>query len=173
MKPHHHRTLVSGFEAVFHDPRPQPARGAEFSDFLKKMVVDIEEERQAAGKLVNLKPRLERRLHVRDPIGEGECEFLHRGRTGFADVITGDRNSIPVWDFAAGEIEYISNYPHRAARWINVGAAGNVLFENVILDSTAKFVPADTALLSHCQVEREQNRGCGIDRHRGRDTIER
>src|SRR5215472_11766753 len=101
MESHHHRTLISGFEALFHDASPQPARSAELGDLLEEIIMDVEEERQAAGKLVNLEPSLERGFDVSDRIGQGERKFLHRSRTGFADVIARNRNSIPVGNFAA------------------------------------------------------------------------
>ena len=45
------RARVGGAEAVAHDARPQPPRGAELGDLLEEVVVGVEEERQPLAEL--------------------------------------------------------------------------------------------------------------------------
>src|SRR5437667_5922591 len=95
MKAQHLRPWLGGVETVAHNPCPQPTRCPEFGDFLQKMVVDIEKERQLHPERVYLEPRFERRLDVGDPIGQREGDLLYRRRAGFADVIATDADRIP------------------------------------------------------------------------------
>ena len=59
------------------------------------------------------------------------------------------------------------------ARRVDVGAARDVLLEDVVLDGAADALPGDALLLGEHEVEREQDRRRGVDRHRGRDAVER
>ena len=53
----HHRARVLRAEALLHDARPEPARGAELRDLLEEVAVAGEEERQAGAKSSILRPR--------------------------------------------------------------------------------------------------------------------
>ena len=57
----HRRGLVAGAEALAHDPRPHPPRGAELRDLLEDVVVGVEEEGQARRELVDRQPGVDRR----------------------------------------------------------------------------------------------------------------
>ena len=53
-------------ESIAHDPRPEAASGAELGDLLEEVVVRVEEKRQALSERVDVKPGVDRRLHVSD-----------------------------------------------------------------------------------------------------------
>src|SRR5208282_5022820 len=173
MKPHHHRAFILGAEALLHYFRPQPPRRPKLRDFLEEVVVHVEEERQPARERVELQPRFERGIDVRDPVGKGEREFLRRGRASLADVVAGDRYRVPVRNFLRRKAENVSDDPHRAARRIDVRAARDVFLQHVVLDGAVDLVPADPAALRHDQVQRQQDRRGRVDRHRGRNLVER
>ena len=44
------RARIGGAEALAHEPRPQPAGGAELGDLFEEVVVRVEEERQPLAK---------------------------------------------------------------------------------------------------------------------------
>ena len=125
---------AGGAEPIAHEPRPQPARRAELGDLLEKVVVRVEEERQPLSERVDVEPGVDRRLHVGDRVGERERDFLHRRRSRFADVIAADRDRVPVRQLALAERKDVGDDPQRRARRIDVGAARDVLLEDVVLN---------------------------------------
>ena len=69
--------------------------------------------------------------------------------------------------------EEVGRDPHRGPRREDVVPARDVLLEDVVLDRAAKR-GAGNALLLRCElVEQEQERSGRVDRHRGRDAVER
>jgi len=69
-----------GAVPLVHDPRVDPAGGAELRHLLEDGVVRVEEEGELRGELVDVEPAIEAVLDVREPVGEGEGEFLNRRR---------------------------------------------------------------------------------------------
>ena len=92
------RLRVRGAEAVAHQRRPQPPRGAELRHLLEEVVVRVEEEGEARAELVRRKARLDGRRAVGDPVRERERELLDGRRAGLADVVAGDRDRVPARD---------------------------------------------------------------------------
>ena len=125
---------LRGAEAVAHQPRPQPPRGAELRHLLQEVVVRVEEEREALAERVDVEPRVDRRLHVGDRVGEGERHLLHRRRARLADVIAADRDRVPLRHLALAEREDVGDDAQRRLGRIDVGAARDVLLEDVVLD---------------------------------------
>ena len=61
----HERGLFA-LEAVAHDACPQPARGAELRDFLQKIIVRVEEKREARREVVDVETGVDARpAHTR------------------------------------------------------------------------------------------------------------
>ena len=90
MEAEHLRARVARAEALAHEPRPKPARGAELRDLFEEVVVRVEEEGEARGELVDLQARVDRGLDVGDGVGEREGDLLHGGRARLADVVAAD-----------------------------------------------------------------------------------
>jgi hypothetical protein len=79
--------------AVAQPPGPDAPRRPELRDLLEQIDVGIEEERQPRRERVDGQATLLPELDVGEPVGQREAEFLHGGRAGFADVVTGDAGS--------------------------------------------------------------------------------
>ena len=167
------RPRIGRMKTVFHDPRPQPPGRAELRDFLEKIVVGVEEEREPLAELIDVEPRVDRRLHVRDGVCEGERHFLYGGRTGLADVITADRDRVPVRQLAFAERENVGHDPKRRTRRIDVRAARDVLLQDVVLDRARKSRQPDALSLGDGDVQRKKDDGGRVDRHRRGDAVER
>src|SRR5581483_1251568 len=60
------------------------------SQFLKEVVMGVEEKAQARAELIDVESAPNRPLDVLHPVIKGECEFLQGGRAGFADVVSAD-----------------------------------------------------------------------------------
>ena len=131
------RLLVLRAEALRHDPVPHAPRGPELRDLFEEVVVPVPEERQARRELVDVEAGVDRGLHVRDPVRQRERDLLHRGAAGFADVVAGDRDRVPLRDVVAAVGEDVGDDPHRLTRRVDVGAARDVLLEQVVLDRPA------------------------------------
>src|SRR5437667_10544736 len=99
MKPKHLRTRIARGESIPHDPSPQSASSAEFRDLFQKLIVRVEEESYARGELIYFQPTVDCRLHIGDCVRKRERNLLRRGRAGFTNVITGNRNRVPSRDF--------------------------------------------------------------------------
>ena len=67
------RPRVRRSEALPHDPGPQPSRRAELRHLLEEVVVRVEEERQPLAERVGRETGRDRRVAVRDAVGEREA----------------------------------------------------------------------------------------------------
>ena len=144
----HHRLLVLRAEPVAHQPRPHPPRGAELGDLLEQLAPGGEEEAQAAGEAVDVQSPGLGRLDVGDGVGEREGEFLGGGGPGLAHVVAGDGDGVPAGHLAGAELEHVGDQAHRRRRRVDVGAARDVLLEDVVLDRAAEARPRDAAPLA-------------------------
>src|SRR5208282_3292494 len=113
-------------EFVAHHPGPDPARRAEFGDLLEEIVVRIEEEREALSEVVHVETPLLRLRDVGASVREREGELLDRGRTGFADVVTRDRDRIPARGRAGPELDRVGHEAERVARRVEELLLGDV-----------------------------------------------
>ena len=167
------RLRVRGAEALGHHARPQAARRPELRHLLEEVVVRVEEERQPLAEVVGREPRRDRRLAVGDPVRDRERELLDRRRARLADVVAGDRDRVPARQPLGAVREQVGRQPHRRTRREDVVPAGDVLLEDVVLHRAAQRVRRDALLLGDELVEEQQERRRGVDRHRGRDPLER
>jgi hypothetical protein len=166
-------TRVGGAEAIAHDPRPQPACGAELRDLFEEVVVRVEEERQALAEGVRLQTAVDARLHVGNAVRERERHLLHGRRSRLADVIAADRNRVPLRRLALAERDDVRGDTQRRTRRVDIRAARDVLLEDVVLNRARHLPRVATLPARHRDVEREQDDGRRVDRHRSRDTIQR
>ena len=161
-------------EALRHDAVPHAPGGAELGHLLEDVVVAVEEEGQAGPEVVDVEAGIDGRLHVRDGVGEREGDLLHRRRAGLADVVAGDGDGVPAGDALAAVGEDVGDDPHRRAGRVDVGPAGDVLLEQVVLDRPATDVGRrHPLLLGHELVEQEQDGRRRVDGHRRGDLVER
>ena len=70
-------------------------------------------------------------------------------------------------------LEDVGGQPHRRLGRVDVVAARHVLLEHVVLDRAAQLLGGDALLLADQLVEQQQDRRRRVDRHRGRDLVER
>src|SRR6266851_5332380 len=80
----------------------------------------------------------ERGLDVGDAVCEGEGDFLDGGGAGFADVITGDGDGVPLGKMVAAPGENVGDDAHGGAHGIDVGAASDVFLQDVVLNGAGK-----------------------------------
>ena len=165
--------VVVGAKTFAHQARPEPACRTELRDFLEQIAVRREEEGQSWCECVDGEPCIDGLLHVCQRVGKGECEFLYRGRTGFANVVTRNRNRIPQWHFFCTEPEHLGGQRERWRGRIDVCAARDVFLEDVVLHRAGKCSACNTAFFRDDDVHREQRGRGRVDRHARRDLVER
>ena len=88
------------------------------------------------------RPASTRGLDVGDRVGQRERDLLNGGRAGLADVIAADRDRIPLRHVLARRTHDVGHDPERRARRVDVGAARDVLLEDVVLDACRRALPA-------------------------------
>ena len=69
--------------------------------------------------------------------------------------------------------EDVGDDAHGVTDGINVGAARDVLLEDVVLDSAGELADVRAGAAGDSHVEGEQDAGRGVDGHRGGDAVER
>ncbi len=173
MEAHQQRALGSRPVALAHHARPDPPRGAVLRDLLEEVEVRVEEEGEPRREVVDVEPALDRRLDVREPVGERECELLGRGRARLADVVAGDRDRMEERHLLRAELDHVHDEPHRGLGREDPLLLRDVLLEDVRLGGAAETVARDALLLADADVVGEQDRRGRVDRHRRGDLAER
>ncbi len=80
---------------------------------------------------------------------------------------------MPLRELGGAVLDHVRDEPHRRLGREDVLLLGDVLLEDVRLDRPAELRRRHALLLGDRDVEGEQDRGGGVDRHRGRDLAER
>src|SRR5260370_39529019 len=95
MKAQSARSVRLRAEALQHDCAPHAPCRAKLGDLFDEIVVHIEEKRQLSPQVIDVQPRVDRRLHVSDYGGPSEGELLCRILPCLAEAISVDRGRIP------------------------------------------------------------------------------
>ena len=164
--------LLHGVEALLHDPGPHPAGRPELGDLLEEVHVAGEEERDPPCEGVQRHAGVEGGRDVGDGVGQGEGDLLHRGAARLPHVVAGDGDDVPPGDALLAVGEEIGDEPHALAGGEDVGAAGGVLLQDVVLDRAPDAVCRHAVALGDQLVGEQQDRGGRVDGHRRRDEVE-
>ena len=135
--------------------------------------MDIPEKRETGGKAVDIEPAGDAAFDVRKPVRQREGELLRRGGTGFANVITGDRNRIPERRMLRAPLEHVDDDFERGLDRIDPGMLGHVFLEDVVLDRAAQFRDRDALLFGGRHIKAKEDGGRAVDRHGRGDLVER
>ncbi len=132
----------------------------------------VEEERELRGKIVDVLAGLAGGVDVGDAVGEGEGHLLGSRAPRLADVVSRDRDGVPPRHALAAKGEGVGDESHGRFRRKDVGPAGDVLLQDVVLHGTGEFLGRHALALGHRDIEAEQDGGGRVDGHRGRRAIE-
>ena len=133
----------------------------------------VKEKRQPRRKLVHSQAGVQPGLHVSDAVGEGERQFLHRGRPGFPNMVAADADDVPARQLACPESQHILDQPHARPRRDDPFFLGDELLQHIRLGRPAQLIAPVPGTFRGHQVHRQQDVGGRVDRHRGGDTIQR
>ena len=123
--------------------------------------------------VVHRQPRLQRRVHVGDAVGEGEGHLLRRRRAGLGHVVAGDRDGVPPRDLLSAVGERVRDEPQGRFRRVDIRAARDVLLQHVVLDRAGQLPARNAMLFGDELIEQQQHRGRRVDRHRRRHLVQR
>src|SRR5580692_10966957 len=161
MEAEEERTWVFRVETVAYDFGPEAAGGTVLGDLFEEVAVSVEEKGELRGKFVDGEAGVERGLDVGDAVGQCEGDFLDGRRSGFANVVAGDGDGVPLGEIVAAPRENVGDDAHGRTNRINVRAAGDIFLEDVVLDGAGNFGDGN--------VEAEEDGGGGVDGHGGGD----
>src|SRR6266436_887111 len=125
------------------------------------MTVGVEEERKLRGEVVDVEAG-----------GEREGDFLDGGRAGFANVVAGNGDGVPLGKMAAAPGENVGDDAHGGAHGIDISAAGDVFLEDIVLHGAGKFLQAGALAFRDGYVQAEEDGGRCVDGHGGGNSFE-
>ena len=169
----HHGVRAGRAVALLHRARPHPAEGAELGDLLEEVVVRVEDPRHPRRHVVDRRARRDAAVEVGEGVGERERDLLCGRRAGLADVVAGDGDRVEARRLGGAVVDEVRRQPHRGPRREDVGPARDVLLEHVVLRGAHDHVRLVPLLLRRDDVHRHEDRRGRVDRHRGRDAVQR
>ena len=152
-------------EAFFHDAGPQAAGRTEFSNFFKQVQTCGENPGDAGREVVDFLPCFDCRFDISDGVGEGKSDFLYRGGACFTDMVSAYADGVPFGNILGTVLEGIVNQTHRRTRREDVGAAGDIFFQNIVLDCASQLFRLNAVLFRNCHVHRQEHGGRSVDGH--------
>ena len=131
-----------------------------------------EEEREAGSEGLQPEAGGDGGRNVGDGVGQREGDLLHGGAPRLPHVVAGDGDDVPAGDPLLAVGEEVGHQAHAGAGREDVGAAGRVLLQDVVLHRAPDPVRRHPVALRHELVGEQQDRGGGVDGHRRRDEVE-
>ena len=147
---------------------PQLGEGAHLADFGDEAQPGIDEEADPAdrGGKIGRRHRIAHPVEHRDGGGERIGQLLHRRRPGLLQMVAADVDRVPFRRLAAGEGDHVGGEPHRGFGRKDVGAAGEIFLDDIVLGRAGEFGPLRALPFGRRDIEREQPRRRRVDRHR-------
>ena len=165
MNTKHHGLWLLSVETLLHNLSPYAAGSAELSNFFQNVVMCIPEEGETACEIINVQTSLNSSLAICNTISNGKCNFLRSSRACLTDMITGNRDSIPLWNVLGAILKDIGNQTHGWTWREDISTTSSILLQNIVLNSTLQLVSWYTLLLCNSDVHSQQN-GCRcVDSH--------
>ena len=165
MNTQHHGLWLLSMEALLHNLCPNATGSTELCNLFEYIVVCIPEEGQTASKIIYVQASLDSSLNICNTISDGECDFLGSGRTSLTDVITGNRDSVPLWNILGAIFKYVGDQTHGWTWREDVGTTCSILLQDIILNGTLQLISWNALLLSNCNVHGQQYGSWSIDSH--------
>src|SRR5208283_3300212 len=100
-----------------------------------------EEKTETRSEVVDVEAAPSRPLDIFDAIVDGKGQFLQRRRSRFANVITGNGNSVESRRELRSEFEGVNHQPHRGRGRVDVFLLRDVFLENIVLNRAGDLLP--------------------------------
>ena len=162
--------------ALESDVVPKLGEGPHLAHFRDEPDAGVDEEADAShdpGKaLVRDLARVPDRIENGDGVGQREGDLLDRRRPCFLQVVGADIDRVPGGCFTDREKDRVRRQPERGPGRKNVGAARQVLLDDVVLDGPLERLAGHAAPVGKRDVEGEEPWRGGVDRHRRVHALE-
>ncbi len=153
------------------------AHRAQLADFGDELHAGIDEEAHAADGFGKFLFGNSAALFggVENSDGGRQCKrgFFHRIGASFLQMIRTKIDRIPFGQFGRGECDCIAGQAHRGAGRKDVGAAGEIFLNNVVLRRALQACAGSSGFVGDSHIQRKQPRRRRVDRHRGVHFVER
>src|SRR6266516_3933803 len=126
-----------------------------------------------ACKRIYIETSINSSLYIANGVGKRKGYFLNRGRACLAYVIAANAYGIPTRKIRSAVAEHISDDAHRMLRGVDISATSNVLFQYIILHRARELAHLSALFFCNSYIQREQDTGRGIYRHRSTDAFKR
>ena len=157
-------------EAVAGDLVPQFDERAHFRKLGDEAHAGVDEERNPADDL--REARFVDLAGLTDPIehgdrrGERVRKLLDRRRPGFLKMVGAYVHRVPLRRLLGAEQDHVLGQPERGFGREDVGSAGQIFLDDVVLGRALKRVPGRALLVGDRDIERHQPGRGGVDGHR-------
>ena len=150
---------------------PHRGEGSHLGDLLDEPDPRVDEERDAPNHARHLArrdlARVAHRVQDVDRGGESVGDLLDRGGAGLLEVVAADVDRIPLGHVVDREGDHVHRETPRGLGREDVGAAAQVLLDDVVLGGARQRGVVNALLVGERQVEAPDPRRGGVDRHRG------
>ena len=133
----------------------------------------VEKEGEARREFIDLHTAFQRGIHIGQSIGNGKRQFLYGRCPRLANMVATDANRIPARHIARAKLDGIGHQAQRGLRREQELFLRAVLLEYVVLQRATERSHREAALLRVDDVHGPDHRRGTIDRHRGRNLIQR
>ena len=131
-------------EALLEQLVPHPPRGAELRDLLEEVEVRGEEQEDRGANASMSRPRSSAALMYSMPFASAIATSWTAVEPGVADVVAAELDGLPARQVVRAVLDDVDGEPQRRARREDVGPAGEVLLQDVVLQQDAEAVRADS-----------------------------
>src|SRR5712671_4535441 len=137
MRAQHHRAWILRAETLLEEARPHPAARAQLGNLFKKIAMQIPEEGETRGEVIDVDTAIDGVLHITEAIGDREGEFLHRSRAGLANVIAGNRHWMKARCLLGAELDHVGDDAQRWRGRANPFLLRGEFLEHIVLNRSA------------------------------------
>ena len=128
-------------EPLAHDLCPHPPRRPKLGDFLKKIVVRIEEKRNPRRHIIDVEAARNTRFQVRNAVSQRKRNLLCGSRSSLSDVLAANGDDIPFGRMGLAKIKNVRHQAHGRFGRVNISATSNVFLKDIVLDRSGE--PSD------------------------------
>src|SRR5690349_13837370 len=120
MKAQFEAALIASAVTITHDVDPYFPSSAIHCDRFEQVAVGIEQEAEPRRKINDVENAVQGPSDIFNTVPQCEGELLRCCRSGFADMITADRNGVETWGVAGPELDRVRHQSHGWVRRENV-----------------------------------------------------